>query len=186
MYVHPFCAPSQCGAPRCCAHVPRAQRHSVVQATANDGFCRDKVNVVNPTKVKSEGKVYKLRFLGVNDQVKEVDCPDTSYILDAAEKAGLDLPATCRGGICGACVGRIVEGKVDPSDIDDLSFVLSDEEIEKGMALLCMSRASSDLSIETQCDWGYSLGVGDWKGATGRFSAKPDPLMGSTWTDGKP
>lgn len=26
------------------------------------------------------------------------------------------------------------------------------------MALLCMTRATSDMTIETQCDWGYSLG----------------------------
>ncbi len=49
------------------------------------------------------------------------------------------------------------------------------------MALLCMARAKSDVEIETQCDWGYSLGVGDWKGASGRFSASPDPLMGDKW-----
>jgi hypothetical protein len=51
------------------------------------------------------------------------------------------------------------------------------------MALLCMSRATSDLVIETQCDWGYSLGVGEWRGASGRFEAEPDPLMGQKWGD---
>ena len=74
---------------------------------------------------------------------------------------------TCRyvptGGICGTCVARIAEGRVDQSDVDDLSFTLDDDQIEKGMALLCMSRATSDLKIETQCDWGMSLGFEDWK-----------------------
>lgn len=46
------------------------------------------------------------------------------------------------------------------------------------MTLPCMARATSDCEIETQCDWGYSLGVGGWKGASGKFSATPDPLMG--------
>eukprot|EP00877_Chromochloris_zofingiensis_P006528 jgi/Chrzof1/2128/Cz11g03180.t1_FDX3[v5.2] len=116
--------------------------------------------------------------MGVGDQAVVVDCPDDQYILDAAEAAGLDLPATCRGGICGACVGRIASGQIDASDIDDITFTLSEDEIEQGMALLCMTRAKSDCSIETQCDWGYSLGVCEWKGATGRFSATPEPLMG--------
>lgn len=58
---------------------------------------------------------------------------------------------------------------------------LPQEEQAKGMALLCMSRAKSDVDIETQCDWGYSLGVGEWQGASGRFSATPDPLMGAKW-----
>lgn len=40
-----------------------------------------------------------------------------AYILDSGLDAGLELPFTCRGGICGACVGRVVEGQVDMSDV---------------------------------------------------------------------
>ena len=39
------------------------------------------------------------------------------YILDAGLDAGLELPYTCRAGICGACVARVVEGEVDMSDV---------------------------------------------------------------------
>ena len=48
----------------------------------------------------------------------------------------------------------------------------------QGMALLCMARPVSDVvRIETQSDWGYSLGVGEWKGATGHIAGKNvDPL----------
>lgn len=71
------------------------------------------------------------------------------------------------------------------SDIDDLTFTLSEEEIEEGMALICMARPKSDLILETQCDWGYSLGVSEWKGASGKFTADVDPLMGQKWSDMK-
>lgn len=108
----------------------------------------------------------------------EMDCRDNQYILDAADAAGIDLPATCRGGICGACVARKVEGSIDMSDIVDLDFTLNEEEQAQGMVLLCMARATSDITLETQCDWGYSLGVAEWQGATGQFSATPEPLMG--------
>ena len=57
-------------------------------------------------------------------------------------------------------------------------LTVSEDEQAQGMALICMARPTSDVSIETQCDWGYSLGVGEWKGASGRFSATPEPLMG--------
>lgn len=40
-----------------------------------------------------------------------------TYILDAGLDAGLELPYTCRAGICGACVARVVEGEVDQSDV---------------------------------------------------------------------
>ena len=50
------------------------------------------------------------------------------------------------------------------------------------MALLCMSRPVSDLTIETQCDWGYSLGVKEWE-ATGKYEGEVDPLMGEKWSE---
>jgi hypothetical protein len=87
------------------------------------------------------------------------------------------------GGICGACVARITKGEVDSSDIADLRFTLEEEEIENGMALLCMSRAKTDLTIETQCDWGLSLGFKDWDGASGKFVGEVNPLMGKKWAD---
>jgi hypothetical protein len=51
------------------------------------------------------------------------------------------------------------------------------------MALLCMSRPlSNEIRIETQSDWGYSLGVCEWKGATGHIGGKSvEPLMGEKW-----
>ena len=47
----------------------------------------------------------------------------------------------------------------------------------QGMALLCQSRPVGDVTIETQSDWGYSLGMAEWKGATGVIAGKkPDSL----------
>jgi len=161
----------------------QASRTRVVAVRAADGFCRDKVNVDSRGSFQSQGKVYKLTFKGVGDEERVVECPDDTYILDAAEQAGLDLPATCKSGICGTCVGRIAGGQFDSSDIADIEFTISKEEQEQGLAMLCMTRACSDLTIETQCDWGYSLGVKDWEGASGRFSATPDPLMGKKWDE---
>ena len=55
--------------------------------------------------------------------------------------------------------------------------------MRQGMALLCMTRPVSDVIVETQSDWGYSLGVGDWKGPSGhirgmRHSAPQGPPSG--------
>ncbi|KAA6426585.1 MAG: ferredoxin [Trebouxia sp. A1-2] len=57
--------------------------------------------------------------------------------------------------------------------IADLSFTLEEDEVEQGLTLICMSRPVSDVvKIETQSDWGYSLGTSDWKGATGHIAGK--------------
>ena len=41
------------------------------------------------------------------------------------EDQGVDLPATCKAGICGCCVARIASGTFDTSDIPDLDFTLN-------------------------------------------------------------
>ena len=41
----------------------------------------------------------------------------------------------------------------------------------------CQTLLACAQEIETQCDWGYSLGVGEWKGASGRFTATPEKLV---------
>ena len=71
------------------------------------------------------------------------------------------------------------------SDVADLSFTMSEEEAADGMTLLCMARPVSDkIVIETQSDWGYSLGVAEWKGPTGEIGGrKVEPLMGKKWED---
>lgn len=149
---------------------------------AEDGFCRDKV--ATPVE-KAEGVEGEstLVFLGANGQQVEVQAQKDTYMLDSGLDAGLELPFTCRGGICGACVGKVVEGEVDQSDVADLSFTVSEEEEADGMTLLCMARPVSDkVVIETQSDWGYSLGIAEWQGATGEMLGKKvEPLMGKKW-----
>ncbi len=53
------------------------------------------------------------------------------------------------------------------------------------MALICMARPLSDIvHIETQSDWGYALGVSEWKGPTGELAGrKVEPLMGKKWDE---
>jgi ring-1,2-phenylacetyl-CoA epoxidase subunit PaaE len=57
-------------------------------------------------------------------------------VLDAALDAGLDLPYSCKGGVCCTCRARVLEGKVEM----EKNFTLEPWEMEKGFVLTCQSR----------------------------------------------
>jgi len=149
-----------------------------------DKTARDAIDLskrVLAEDLDDRGDVVTVTFLGAGGSRVDVECGSNQYILDAGLEAGIEIPFTCRGGICGACVARCARGRVDQSDIADLEFTLGEDEIEAGMALLCMARPVGDVEIETQSDWGYSLGTTEWRGATGEILGRdPTPLMGDT------
>jgi len=71
----------------------------------------------------------------------EVDADE--YLLDAAERAGLDLPYSCRNGMCTSCVGELEAGAVDDSE----ATALDPGQVADGYVLLCCSRPESDCEV---------------------------------------
>jgi ferredoxin-NADP reductase len=75
------------------------------------------------------------------DSGVRVTVPVGCTILGELEKAGIDLPHSCREGTCGTCETDIISGTPDHRD-----SLLSREERESGETMLiCVSRAASDV-----------------------------------------
>lgn len=58
-----------------------------------------------------------------------------STLLDAAMRAGADLPFSCKGGVCSTCKAKVLEGEVEM----ELNYGLEADEVEAGYVLTCQA-----------------------------------------------
>jgi len=69
----------------------------------------------------------------------EIPVPASSSVLEALESAGINVPNSCREGICGTCETPVLAG-----DIDHRDTLLSPQEREEGATMMiCVSRCKS-------------------------------------------
>lgn len=76
-----------------------------------------------------DGDVYELSLVS-----------DGENILDAATKAGADLPYACKGGVCCTCKAKILEGSARM----DVNYALEKDEVEAGYILTCQAHPTSE------------------------------------------
>lgn len=91
-----------------------------------------------------------LRVMAAHAQIQPsghdffVEGADT--LLEAALRAGVALNYGCSNGNCGKCKARVVSGEL--MKVRYHEFILSDDEVASGYALMCSNTAVSDVVIE--------------------------------------
>ena len=95
--------------------------------------------------------VYQVRLINpAIDLDRTIEVPDSEYILDMAEQAGIRLPYGCKHGACSGCVAKVVSGEVDQSD----QRFLRPKEIAAGYTVTCVASPLSDCTLLTHQEQG--------------------------------
>ncbi|NUR08836.1 MAG: phenylacetate-CoA oxygenase/reductase subunit PaaK [Nocardioidaceae bacterium] len=65
---------------------------------------------------------------------------DGPAVLDGALQVRSDAPFACKGGVCGTCRAKLLEGTVEM----DTNWALEPDEVDKGYVLTCQSHPTSE------------------------------------------
>jgi ring-1,2-phenylacetyl-CoA epoxidase subunit PaaE len=123
-----------------------------VEATCRElGIAEDRIHVERfvsefggkpgPRKVIPASAPPKaLAALVIDGKRREVPVAEDESILDAALRAGMDLPFACKGGMCSTCRAKLVEGEAQM----EVNYSLEPWELKAGFILTCQARPVSD------------------------------------------
>jgi ring-1,2-phenylacetyl-CoA epoxidase subunit PaaE len=76
----------------------------------------------------------------IDGKRREVPVAEGEAILDAALRAGMDLPFACKGGMCSTCRAKLVEGEAEM----EVNYSLEPWELKAGFILTCQARPCSE------------------------------------------
>ncbi len=92
-----------------------------------------------PAVVTPEAPAAHTAVLVLDGNRREVPVAAGEAIVDAAIRAGIDLPFACKGGMCATCRARIVEGAA----VMDVNYSLEPWEVKAGYVLTCQAHPTT-------------------------------------------
>jgi ring-1,2-phenylacetyl-CoA epoxidase subunit PaaE len=122
-----------------------------IEATCRDiGIAEDRIHVERFVSglggkprpravVASSAPAKAMASLVVDGKRREVPVAEGESILDAALRAGMDLPFACKGGMCSTCRAKLVEGEAQM----EVNYSLEPWELKAGFILTCQARPVS-------------------------------------------
>lgn len=85
------------------------------------------------TTARQDGGVSRVSVIKDGRELSFELLRNTQNILDAGNAQGMDLPYSCKAGVCSTCKCKVVEGEVEM----DANFALEDYEVAAGYVLSC-------------------------------------------------
>lgn len=93
-------------------------------------------DAVKKEKPAITDKVCNVSVVYDGQQVDFVMPMNGDNVLDAAQRHGLDIPFSCKGGMCCTCRAHVDEGQVEM----EVNYALEPGEVEAGYVLTCQAR----------------------------------------------
>lgn len=90
-----------------------------------------------PVAVAASGHIIRIKFENKQHQITVKT--NKEVVLDEGIKFGLDLPYSCKSGVCSTCQAKLLSGEVRM----DNNYVLGDSELKQGFILTCQSHPVS-------------------------------------------
>ena len=120
----------------CCGPAPLMEAVKALSETLPQGTVRFEWFTTPETDRPQDSESFSVRL---ERSGTEFLVPPDKSILEVLEEHGIELPFSCREGLCGTCVTGVLAGEPDHRD-----YVLSDEERESGKLMtICCSRSKS-------------------------------------------
>ncbi len=98
---------------------------------------------ISETKDVFESKIEKATvFVTIDDDEFEYEytIAEADSLMDAGNESGLDLPFSCKGGVCCTCKAKVMEGKAKMIK----NYALSEDEVAEGYILTCQSHPTTE------------------------------------------
>jgi ring-1,2-phenylacetyl-CoA epoxidase subunit PaaE len=119
-----------------CRDIGIAEERIHVERFVSEFGGRPRVKAVVPVTAPPKA----IASLTIDGKRRDVPVAEDESILDAALRAGMDLPFACKGGMCSTCRAKLVEGDARM----EVNYSLEPWELQAGFILTCQARPVSD------------------------------------------